>query len=409
MTTLHLGNVDAGSLPKNKRKFLDDYHPFMSDKLKNLVQFRDESNGSWKHFEEKSGREVKRLQQFLKDAGFMPKAEVSGVFGYATAAAVRLFQHYTHFVDGYTDIGTPDGIVGQKTWDYINKWETGKICDWGAASSELPSPEFSVWLDLIKKGKEHFLNNSDPIIAQSEAFTGKTDTRKVKDWDTSPNTIHLIGIRRGEEHKKDNADNNDLFILLLNGMVFYFWGSTDPNPHLAPKKQHKDGLAFLCEGQHEYTFGWHKVSSKEKIYRALRPPKNGVLIFRDKDKNHSLSPEERILYHTPNKTINIHWSGIGSFNYSAGCQVISGQNYLTGNGTLVDCSGFAAKNYDQLGTKTRGAYDLLVDLILTYAPKGVTTISYTLAKDEAVFLSDGMTKKMLTEVIQQMKKNKSNE
>ena len=404
MATLRLGHVDAGNLPRNKKEFLEPYHPFMTPELKNMQKFRDEANTVWRSFKEVQGGEVKQLQGFLKKAGFMPKSNVSGIFGYGTAAAARLFQHYMRFVEGKDDIGTPDGVIGRKTWNYIKNWEQNhpdKICEWGAASTSLPSPGFEVWLDLIKKGKGHFGSTSDPIIDQTEAFKGKTDTRKVADWDTNPNSIHLIGIRRGEEFKDKNAVNNDLFVLLINGMVFYFWGSTDPNPY--GKYQHSSGMAFLCEGQHKYEFGWHRVGDKKKIYRALRPPNHGVLIFRDRDKDHKLTTSDRQKKIEPNTTINIHWSGIGTLNYSAGCQVISGKSYMTGQGKLVDCSDFAATKYADLGGKTRGAYDILVDLILTYAQPGVTSISYTLAKDDAIFLSDGITKDMLGDIVERMR------
>ncbi|MBI5917582.1 MAG: hypothetical protein HY842_19610, partial [Bacteroidetes bacterium] len=90
----------------------------------------------------------------------------------------------------------------------------------------------------------------------------------------------------------------------------------------------------------------------------------------------------------PNGSINIHWSGKGETNYSAGCQVIAGQSYFNHEDKLIDCSAFASPGYSDLAKgKTRGAYNMLTDLILCYAPEGVQTITYTLSRDESFGLS----------------------
>lgn len=403
--TLKLGKFDQGSMPKNKRNFLEPYHATMHPVLKNRLKFRDEKNSIWRSFLEVSNGQVKELQKFLKETGFMPHAKAGGVFAYKTAAAVRLFQHYVRLIDGHTDIGPPDGVVGRKTRKYIKKWIKEKkgtpdfVCRWGRASSDQPSADHSEWFKLLEKAKAHYLVNNGLVLSITESYEGETSTKKIEDWDTNPNNIHLIGIRRHEDSSKENEYNNDLFVLLINGMVFYFWGSTDPRAG----ENNSKGLAFLAGGQHEYKFGWHRISSSTKTYRALRPVLPGVLIFRDRDQNKRLTEEDLKKGLDLNDHINIHWSGIGSFNFSAGCQVIAGKSYIDDTGKLINCSPFAAVTYGGLGPKTRGAYDMLTDLIFCYAPPKKTTLCYTLAKDDDAFLSDDLTIEMIAKVVNKMK------
>lgn len=387
-TILRLGTVDQGAVPADKKAFLEPYHASMADTLKRKQMFRDEANGIWRSFQEVPGRSIKELQQFLKDAGFMPKANMDGVFGYGTQAAVRLFQEYIRTVKNDPTIGTPDGVVGPKTWGYVDAWKNeaqGRkvpLCEWATFSAKKPSPEFRRWIALLKAAKQFYKKGDNPIVALVDAYSRPTDTKKVSDWDHSAKTIHLIGIRRSQELGAPKRENDDLFILLINGMAFRFWGSTDPNPGLAERAD----IPFLTEGQHEYQFGWHKISNNNTIYRALRPAGPGVLVFRDRDANLALTEADirKGLDTAPNTTINIHWSGIGSTNFSAGCQVIAGRSYINHKGDLIDCSAFAAVSYGDLASgKTRGAYNVFTDLLLSYAPPQVRTIRYTLGRDES--------------------------
>ncbi len=148
---------------------------------------------------------------------------------------------------------------------------------------------------------------------------------------------------------------------------------------------------FLLEGQHVYKFAWHKISDARQVYRALKPANRGVLVFRDRDNTNSLTQADidKGIDGAPNNSINIHWSGKGHTNYSAGCQVIAGQSYINNEGKVIDCSAFASPGYSDLTKgKTRAAYNVLTDLILCYAPEGVHTIVYTLSRDETFRLSD---------------------
>ena len=72
-----------------------------------------------------------------------------------------------------------------------------------------------------------------------------------------------------------------------------------------------------------------------------------------------------------NSTIHVHCGGKGlKFdvnNWSEGCQVINGSAYLGPNNERVDCSSIVATNNGEVASnpsKTRGAYNLLADLVL---------------------------------------------
>ena len=128
--------------------------------------------------------------------------------------------------------------------------------------------------------------------------------------------------------------------------------------------------AFLIRGQHEYRFGWHKISTvgsnTVKVYRAFKTKSHkGVLVVRAKDGQ--LTPASYTEGAQPNPTINIHWSGAGSSNWSAGCQVIAGKKYKNFRNEIIDLSASASAGYADLGGKTRGAYNLLIDLVTVFS------------------------------------------
>lgn len=408
MSSFSLGNFDSGAMPADKAQFFSLYHASMTDRLKKKMQFRDEGNGVWRDFRETPGTGIRDLQQFLKDAGFMPKAEPNGVFDYATQASVRLFQEYLRTVAGETSIGAPDGVVGPNTLSFVDKWKRDKttpdafVSEWGRSDAQKPGAEFNRWMELLRRAKEFYQTNANPIVAHVEQYAKPTDTRKVATWDVSPDTVHLIGIRTNETNSDVKRRNDDLFVLLVRGMVFKFWGSTDPNPDLAERAD----IPFLVEGQHHYQFGWHKVGDESTVYRALRPASTGVLVFRDKNRDRRLTDDDivRGLDPAPNTTINIHWSGIGSYNFSAGCQVIAGKSYQNHRGQLIDCTPHAATSYKELGgAKGRGAYSVFADLVLTYAPPGVHTLSYMLGRDETLARFDPGDQDFVAHTVAEMK------
>ncbi len=403
MSTIFLGSCDTGKTPTDTKKFLAPYH--RDGILKNTTSFRDDDRTTWRRFRDTSSSEVAQLQQFLFKAGFMPRGVIDGVFDYVTQASVRLFQEYVRTVEGVRDM-LPDGIVGTGTWGHIDRWKAaGKVSDWGIASNTNPSKEYKEWMDLLHKAKAHYQQHPHPILLQVADFRKPSDTRKVDDWEFDSKEVHLIGIRRGQDLHQDRRENDDIFILLINGMVFKFWGSTDANEGMASRKDE----AFLVEGQHKYRFGWHKISEEGKIYRALKPFQYGVLVFRDRDDDDALTEADLQmgLDDSPNQTINIHWSGMGTSNWSAGCQVVAGKSYINHLDQVVDCSGFAATGYSTLNTsvkKTKGAYNVLADLIVSFSAPGVNHVLYTLGREASLKLDANLGDNYAKETLERMKR-----
>ena len=390
MRSLKLGHYDQEHKLEDIIALMGEHHKKMARSLpEKKPKFRDD--GNWFNPAPTNGDDVKNMQRFLKKAGFMPFREANGIFDYFTLASIRLFQEYVRSVEGIKEIGRPDGNPGSKTFAQIKRWKDNELfADWGLAQKEMQSPEDSAqkaiqeepynrWLSLMDKAKAHYENSDNTIIQQLKQETRKSDTLRVEEWDTSRDQIHLIGIRRNEDASADTRVNDDIFVLLVNGMVFQFWGSTDPSASLSGRTDE----AFLVEGQHRYRYGWHKVSNSMKIYKALEPASNGVLIYRDQNADNALTESDlKFGLQKPNPDINIHWSGVGSFNFSAGCQVIAGMSYINHLNHVVDCSAFASKSYSGLrGKQTKGAYNVIADLILAYSPKGVETILYTLIRE----------------------------
>ena len=118
-------------------------------------------------------------------------------------------------------------------------------------------------------------------------------------------------------------------------------------------------------GQHDYRFGWHKST-----YLALRPRASGVMVVRSNRLDAPLA--ERWSGKPPETAgdINIRWGGMGLKgavnSWSLGCQIISGGLYVGADGKVVSCQKFAAvgsKDPTERSDKTRGAYNVLLDLV----------------------------------------------
>ena len=421
--TLLLGAFDKNSISSQKiEPLLQIYHKRIidasnwisknsgdqakKDKASKMLQnaktkLRSGDTFSWVNLKPMNGNAVKTLQTFLVNAGIFPKsANIDGFFGYATQAGVRLFQEYER-VYGNNPGSVPNGIVDKNTWNKMKTWQqTGKTAKkWTRGK---PSVEYKKWIQMLENGRSHYLNQSNErvnVISKKidELNTNnskKVDTIKINDWHFNQDDVHLIGVRRNEDQSATHRKNDDLFILLINGMVFKFWGSTDPNQKYAGRKDE----AFLVEGQHKFRFGWHKITNSNKLYQGLNPYDRGVLVFRDdKSINDNRLTEADIqkgIDNTPNQSINIHWSGIGqgtSGSWSSGCQVMASKNYIDNEGTQQDCSGFLCGSYDAGRaqkedniSKTMAAYNMFTDLVLCFRPKPVDYIYYTLARDESL-------------------------
>lgn len=387
MATLYLGSCDADKLPSDRIDYLKPYH--RDGLLVNKVSFRDDDRTKWRSFRKVPGGNVTRLQQFLHHAGFMPRGGIDGVFDYVTQAAVRLFQEYVRTVEQIPDM-KPDGIVGRGTLQHINRWQQeNRISDWAVYSGSQPMQAYENWMQLLEKAKQHYIAHPGPTLQRVNQRARTGATRKPADWSFNRDDVHLIGVRRNQTQRTNRRSNDDLFFLLINGMVFTFWGSTDSSANSISRSDE----AFLVEGQHLYRYGWHKITNERKIYRALKPHRpEGVLVARDWDGDNALTNNDLLMTDSQgrrrqleiNNSINIHWSGIGTSNFSAGCQVIAGKSYINHQDALQDCSSFASVSYGSLtdtGRKTKGAYNVLADLMVCYAKPNVHHICYTLGRE----------------------------
>lgn len=319
---------------------------------------------------------IAQVQQGLSALGFFPSGRADGICGYRTQSAIRLFQEYLRVYDRQDIV--PDGKFGPRTAAHLQRWlSSGQRPDWRQRPGE-----YDAWLGLLGRVKQDYIANPGPLTQKVNAFTDASDTVKPADWDVSgPGNIHLIGVRRGQFNNKFD----DIFVLLMKGLVFKFQGSTEPG-----HSSHAEGPPFLVPGQHKYHFGWHQRS-----YLALRPLGPGVLIIRGGDDNR-LDQADIHKPLSPNATINIHWGGRGMAgdvnNWSEGCQVINGSVYLNPAGEIVNCQSFAAVRSGEPQTpgsgKTRGAYNLLVDLVTALSgDMPSNTVRYTLLKEPDLALA----------------------
>ncbi|MGD9979259.1 MAG: peptidoglycan-binding protein [Hyphomonadaceae bacterium] len=314
---------------------------------------------------------VAQLQQALTRIGFFPGGRADGICGYRTQSAIRLFQEYVRTMENVQGF-VPDGRYGPQTHEHLQRWlASGQQPDWRQRPGEYDS-----WLGFLERVKTARAANPGPLVEKANAFAGSSDTRKIADWDfTGPGNIHLIGLRRSEFTNK----SDDIFVLLMKGLVFKFQGSTDPG-----RSNHAQGAPYIVPGQHDYHFGWHQSK-----YLALRPLSNGVLIVRS-GADGRLDAADMSKELRPNATINIHWGGrglAGNVNsWSEGCQVITGSVYINPAGELVNCTAFAAVTPDEpmeQVAKTRGAYNVLRDVVtaLSGDMQNGNRVKYTLLEE----------------------------
>lgn len=339
---------------------------------------------------------VAAVQEALSRTGFFPGGRVDGICGYRTRAAIRLFQEYVRSIEGR--VCAPDGKFGPGTAAELTRWLNGGLkANW---SSQLDhwqqntlggvNSDYSDWLAFLEKVKTHRLASPGKLLEKVAAFDSKSDTHQVADWSFDDRKVHLFGVRHHEGAEQHAFD--DVLILLIKGLVFAFQGSTEPG-----STSNEAGAPFLVPGQHDYRFGLHQGS-----YHALRPRENGVLVLRSKG-DFALTESDLEGTLESNTTINIHWGGRGVTrnvnNWSAGCQVIAGAGYLNHTGEVVLRHDVATNNTSLKksgGRLTRGAYDVLSDLVIALSsdmqnPGGV---SYTLLYEEDLALEPAMAERM---------------
>jgi hypothetical protein len=147
------------------------------------------------------------------------------------------------------------------------------------------------------------------------------------------------------------------------------------------------------QGQHDYHFGWHK-----KTYLALRPQGKGVLVVRSKN-DKRLDDADLAGGLEAEPSINVHWGGMGMArdvnSWSEGCQVINGAVYINSNNDLIDCSAFCAvtpsQATDRAAGRTRGAYNVLLDLVTALASDVPgNSVRYTLLTEPDLQLAPGL-------------------
>jgi hypothetical protein len=316
---------------------------------------------------------VAALQQALIEAGMLPGGKADGICGYRTRAGIRLFQEYLRSVEEIPCL--PDGIAGPKTMGQLRRWvDQGLRADWEPRLQQWMSGtlagetcEYNDWLTRLRKVQSDCAAHPHAMQQLVEAFSSSTDTHPVAEWRYTSEDIHLLGIRRNAQARTHKFD--DVFVLLIAGLVFKFQGSTDPGSTSNPL-----GAPFLVNGQHDYQFGLHQGK-----YHALRPlhhNAHGVLVVRTRG-DFSLTSADLSNGVQTNGTINIHWGGKGvgrAVNrWSEGCQVINGSSYQNHNARIVSCTDYVAINNTEVKerskNKTRGAYNVLSDLIVAFSSR----------------------------------------
>ena len=366
---------------------------------------------------------IAALQTFLVNIGILrPEAEeVDGFFAYRTLAGVRLFQEYVRIYDPKPGFW-PDGVVGKGTWAKIREWQAaGKKADNWARGAK--SQDYLSCLGYLNNARQFYQDNPNYITTAidnrldelNKGGSKPVDTFKTKDWSFNADDVHLIGIRRKEQTTNtDGRKNDDVFILLVDGKVFLFGGSTDPGNKFGKTRSDE---AYLTEGQHKFKFGWHKHSNRNKSYMGLNPYGRGVLIYRDKTGKNKLTQENVVESvgdnkQNPNTTINIHWTGhVGNLTWSEGCQVLFGTKYIDNQRQLRDLTKFAAPGNPAFATNrvkgsislSKAAYNVFTDLVLLYGPKREKPedyyLLYTLGREDIFdeeFLQDLGLKELLS-------------
>ena len=378
MEVISLGCVDAGVSDETYSAFLSTVERTTRLRLADVVEGLDKVSTKRLQAPPAGAMNVAQVQQALQAIGFFPGGAIDGVCGYRTMSAIRLFQEYVRTVEHQDCV--PDGRFGPRTQAHLQRWlSSGSQPNWHAQPGE-----YEAWLALLESVKQKYLAAPSPMLQLVNDHQGPSDTRKVADWDfTGPSNIHLIGVRRNQASNKFD----DIFVLLIKGLVFKFQGSTEPGA-----SEHPEGPPHLVPGQHNYHFGWHRRS-----YLALRPVSHGVLIVRA-GADRRLDEADLAGGVRPEPTINIHWGGLGMArdvnNWSEGCQVINGTVYLNPAHELISCAPFAATTPREAAStpsKTRGAYNVLVDLVTALSgDMPSNTVKYTLLTEPDLDLAPAL-------------------
>ncbi|MBX2819392.1 MAG: peptidoglycan-binding protein [Rhodothermaceae bacterium] len=348
---MKLGHFDPDVLLSVGAEYLSMVKEFTD--VDNSKVKRDEYRIVFKeHNASKLGMTVREVQAELKKIGFYTGV-INGLCGFGTSSAIRLFQEYVNSIEGIHCVA--DGDFGPATKGHLDRWLsktefplwTQIMRAW--AAGDIAGTEYSDWLQFLGAVKQKYTGNESRVLQRVSTFKSNVDnakttsTRALHEWDFSTDDIHLIGIRRNEFQGKFD----DIFVLLLKGMVFKFQGSTEPGA----KSKERTTFPFLVHSQHEYQFGWHRSS-----YLALRPKGfldegKGVLVLRTASK-HPTEEEMNNGELESNGSINIHSGHDGKDEIggeSHGCQVINENLYMAPGNAIIP---------------KRNAYHVLMDLVI---------------------------------------------
>lgn len=210
---------------------------------------------------ENSVRELQTLLEITADGNFGPKTDL----------AVKQFQKLNGL--------TPDGIVGQRTWQLLLQGK--RVYSTGRIAAAIRRKKYIWYVDKLN------------IVGIRNSSTGDTVT---------------------------NLFDDHITVSLFDGIdwKYYEWeATTDPGRKGVLEFKNPKGVANLKAGQwiDSYGIGLHK--GRYTALRQIRP----VTVYRDDNKD---------LFYDKNKTdtglfgINIHKAGIDSTlveNWSEGCQV----------------------------------------------------------------------------------------
>jgi len=341
---------------------------------------------------------ISALQAMLQTVGLLPAARPpDGIYGYRTESAVRIFQEYLRTVEKKDVVA--DGVFGSETHRELSHWvQSGSKPLWKGDSTE-----YDNWLALIAETKQRYLAAPSRELQLVTAHPNRGATRAVADWESvGEDRVHLIGVRRlreGQTLKEVRSD--DVYILLVRGLVFKFIGSMDAGNASSDGEATLHGAPHLVQGQHVYRFGWHKKLARSQL--ALIPAGKGVLVARrGKEGIWQAADLDRGLF-GPNPTINIHWGGLGRHklvgNWSHGCQAIAGSSYVDPDGNMRRCPNVAPNDTTRQENPalTRGAFDLIADLVTLFSPDAVYTddkraseVLYTVLVEEDLTINPGL-------------------
>jgi hypothetical protein len=280
----------------------------------------------------------------------------------------------------------PDGVCGPETQAQLQHWlNSGQKPDWRQKPGE-----YDAWIQFLERAKAKHNDTPSAWDKKLVAHAGASDTRKPLGWSFGRSQLHLIGIRTSlADHEGKFAGKfTDIFVALIDGLVFKFQGSTEPG-----SSENASGPPHLVYGQHDYRIRWHSGPHPLARHLALAPHNLGTLTVRTKTLQPLTDEDAGLPLQPPNPTIHIHWGGAGLDRdvaaWSAGCQVIGGGVYINPAQALVDCRKFVAANDGVVWkdpTKTRGAFNVLTDLVATHAAAGAE-LTYVLLPEEDLDLA----------------------